>query len=190
MVYLLASGLLHMMPSGFVYVPEFISPDEEEGLLEKIQQLTFSDIKMHGVTARRRATHFGWTYDFLTYRVKPGPLIPEFLLGIRERLADLVEKEPESLVQALILEYPPGATIGWHRDAPAFGIVAALSLLAPCRLRLRRASDPGWKVNTVIEPRSAYALTGPARNQWQHSIPALKSLRYSITFRTLRGFES
>jgi DNA oxidative demethylase len=178
-----------MLPSGFIYASEFISTDEEKDLLQMIQKLTFSDIKMHGVIARRRATHYGWTYDFSTYRIEPGPPIPEFLLGVRRRLAELVQREPESLSQALVLEYPPGATIGWHRDAPAFGTVAALSLLSPCRLKLRCETDPGSAVNVAIEPRSAYALTGPARNQWQHSIPALKSLRYSITFRTIRDSE-
>ncbi len=32
----------------------------------------------------------------------------------------------------------------------------------------------------------AYVLTGSARFAWQHSIPPVSSLRYSITFRTLR----
>ncbi|HEX7256079.1 MAG TPA: hypothetical protein VF236_09155 [Gaiellaceae bacterium] len=41
-----------------------------------------------------------------------------------------------------------------------------------------------WEV--LLEPRSGYVLTGPARTSWQHSIPPTKELRYSITFRTLR----
>jgi hypothetical protein len=35
-----------------------------------------------------------------------------------------------------------------------------------------------------LEPRSAYRLAG-ARHDWQHSIPPMAELRYSITFRTL-----
>jgi alkylated DNA repair dioxygenase AlkB len=38
----------------------------------------------------------------------------------------------------------------------------------------------------VAEPRSAYLLRGPARDQWEHSIPPVDSLRYSITFRSFR----
>jgi alkylated DNA repair dioxygenase AlkB len=37
-----------------------------------------------------------------------------------------------------------------------------------------------------VAPRSGYVLAGPARTAWQHRVPPTKSLRYSITFRTLR----
>jgi alkylated DNA repair dioxygenase AlkB len=37
-----------------------------------------------------------------------------------------------------------------------------------------------------LEPRSGYLITGEARRDFEHSIPAVASLRYSITFRTLR----
>jgi hypothetical protein len=37
-----------------------------------------------------------------------------------------------------------------------------------------------------IEPRSAYFLSGPARWEWEHSIPPLEQLRYSLTFRNIR----
>jgi hypothetical protein len=29
-------------------------------------------------------------------------------------------------------------------------------------------------------------MRGPSRDQWEHSIPAVDELRYSITFRSLR----
>jgi hypothetical protein len=35
------------------------------------------------------------------------------------------------------------------------------------------------------EPRSAYLLRGLSRTEWQHSIPGLEALRYSITFRNV-----
>jgi len=41
-------------------------------------------------------------------------------------------------------------------------------------------------VTIVLEPRSLYVMTGEARWKWKHSIPPVKSLRYAITFRTLR----
>jgi preprotein translocase subunit SecA len=37
----------------------------------------------------------------------------------------------------------------------------------------------------MVEPCSAYLLSGLARTVWEHSIPALDQLRYSITLRTL-----
>jgi alkylated DNA repair dioxygenase AlkB len=38
-----------------------------------------------------------------------------------------------------------------------------------------------------VQPRSIYLLRGPARWEWQHSVSATRSLRYSITFRTRRA---
>ena len=89
--------------------------------------------------------------------------------------------------QALVTEYGPGAAIGWHRDRPEFGDVVGVSLASPCRFRMRRRKAAGWERHAfTAEPRSAYALQGPARREWEHSIPAVETLRYSVTFRTLR----
>ena len=37
-----------------------------------------------------------------------------------------------------------------------------------------------------LPPRAAYVLGGPARSVWEHRIPPVKELRYSLTFRSLR----
>jgi alkylated DNA repair dioxygenase AlkB len=106
---------------------------------------------------------------------------------VRGRLAAWAEVEADALVEALVTEYAAGAGIGWHRDAPMFGIVVAVSLVAGVRMRFRSVQDPsGPKIDMVLEPRSAYLLSGSARWQWQHHIPPVKELRYSVTFRTAR----
>ena len=38
----------------------------------------------------------------------------------------------------------------------------------------------------ALQPRSAYLMTGAVRSHYEHSIPPVDALRYSITFRTLR----
>jgi alkylated DNA repair dioxygenase AlkB len=38
-----------------------------------------------------------------------------------------------------------------------------------------------------LQPRSAYSMTGDARSRYEHHIPPVSALRYSITFRTLRS---
>jgi alkylated DNA repair dioxygenase AlkB len=82
----------------------------------------------------------------------------------------------------------PGAAIGWHRDKSVFEDVIALSFLAPCTLRLRRGHEEGWDRRSIeLLPRSAYLLRGPARRDWEHSIPPVGELRFSVTFRTLRA---
>ncbi len=175
------------LPEGFTYVPEFLSAAEERELVTHIQALEFGRVVMHGVEARRRVTHFGYGYAYETRAVQPGPAIPEWMVFARDRLGGRFGVEPASLLEALVTEYPPGAGIGWHRDAPAFGIVLAVSLAGACRMRFQRgAGEERVTAQCELAPRSAYALTGPARTQWQHSIPAARELRYSIPFRTLR----
>jgi alkylated DNA repair dioxygenase AlkB len=65
-----------------------------------------------------------------------------------------------------------------------FGDVIGLSLLSSCRFRLRRKTGTRWeRASLTVEPRSAYLMRGPSRTEWEHSIPGVESLRYSITFR-------
>jgi alkylated DNA repair dioxygenase AlkB len=91
------------------------------------------------------------------------------------------------LQQVLVTEYPLGAPIGWHKDRPEFGGVVGVSLLAPCILRFRRKIGSKWeRASLIAEPRSAYLLSGAARQDWQHSIPPVESLRYSVTFRSFK----
>jgi alkylated DNA repair protein (DNA oxidative demethylase) len=175
------------LPDGFRYEPEFISPAEESTLVQNIERLEFSPVIMHGVTAKRRVAHFGYLYGYETWRVTLGAPIPDWLHPLRDQAAAYLGIPPSELPEALVTAYPPGAGIGWHRDAPPFGVVVALSLLGSCRLRFQRGKGPE-RITAQIEVarRSVYALTGPSRTQWQHSIPATKALRYSVTFRTMR----
>jgi len=68
-----------------------------------------------------------------------------------------------------------------------FGNVVGMSLLSACTFRFRRKAGAAWERRSlVLEPRSAYVLQGEARTEWEHSIPPVPSLRYAITFRSLR----
>ena len=55
-----------------------------------------------------------------------------------------------------------------------------------CRLMLYLGPETRLS-SLIVEPRSAYLLRGPSRTEWEHSIPAVDALRYSITFRSLAG---
>jgi alkylated DNA repair dioxygenase AlkB len=177
-------------PEGLRHAEDFISRPEEADLLDRFASLAFREVKMRGVTARRRVIQYGWHYSFESFRTTEAAPIPEFLLPFRERAATVAELGPEQLSEALLTEYSPGATIGWHRDASPFGTVVGISLGAPCRFRFRRGQTGAWETwELSLRPRSIYVLAGPARTEWQHSIPAVKALRYSITFRTMRAKE-
>jgi alkylated DNA repair dioxygenase AlkB len=175
-------------PEGFVYQPDFLDTEQERRLLEIVSRLEYGEVRMHGVIARRRVLHYGYRYAYASFRIEPGPPLPEWLEPVRGRAAGAAGlASSEDLAEALVTEYPPGATIGWHRDAPAFGIVVAVSLGAACRFKFRRREgDVREIVELEVQPRSLYILDGPARTQWQHHIPPTKALRYSITFRTVR----
>jgi alkylated DNA repair dioxygenase AlkB len=180
------------LPEGFEYREAFLTADGERELLAAIEQVAFSAFEMRGVVARRRVAFFGMSY--MTPEAPPVPM-PEFLMPPRAQLAAWAGIPADDFVMALINEYPPGAPIGWHRDAPPYGVVAGLSLLSACRMRLRPYVSPhsnsaGRRVAThqlTLEPRSAYIMRGPARSEFEHSIPPVTSLRYSITFRTVRA---
>lgn len=175
-------------PEGFRYLADFLTSEEEAILLTHIERLPFAEIKMHGVVAKRRTVHFGWVYGYESWQLTPGPPIPDFLAPWCRRAAELMQTEVSHIEEVLVTEYVHGSGIGWHRDAPIFGAcVVGLSLLSPCRFRFQRTPAGQRETCTLtLEPRSAYVLSGPARFQWQHSIPVTKATRYSITFRTLR----
>jgi alkylated DNA repair dioxygenase AlkB len=175
------------MPEGFAYREEVISAEEERSFAERFALLPFAPFEFHGFLGRRRVVSFGWRYDYAGRRIRPSAQLPEFLLPLRERAAEIAGLAPESLQQVLVTEYAPGAPIGWHRDKPMFQDVVAISFLAPCLLRFRRRLGDAWERRSLdVLPRSAYVLRGAARMEWEHSIPPLSALRYSVTFRNLR----
>lgn len=173
-------------PEGFTYRAEFVTADEERALVDAIAALPFHEVRMRGQVARRRTVHFGWLYGYESSRIEPGPPIPDFLLPLRARCGELTGIEAEQFAEVLINEYPPGAGIGWHRDAPMFGTVVGVSLGLPCRFRFQRGKGAERQTRAILlDPRSAYVIDGAARWNWQHSIPAMAGLRYSVTFRDL-----
>jgi DNA oxidative demethylase len=175
-------------PEGLVYRPELVPRDVEADLLQAFDTLRFDPIVIRGHAARRTARHYGLDYDYEARTPTPGEPVSDWLLPARAIAADFAGFEPDELVEILVQRYPPGSTIGWHRDAPAFGTVIGLSLGGSSRLRFRRGTGDARRVFEVpLEPRSGYVLAGKARTSWQHSIPPTKELRYSITFRTLRS---
>lgn len=173
-------------PEGFRYQADVLPPDEERQLVEHIGKLPLKEFEFHGYVGKRRVISYGWHYDFTDRKLYEADPIPAFLHSVRDRAAAFAGIAPGELSHALVTEYSAGATIGWHRDKGVFDDVIGVSLLSPCVFRLRRKAGAKWeRYSLTAEPRSAYLLRGPSRTEWEHSIPAVDSLRYSITFRTL-----
>ena len=192
MVSFLTSGTLFPidnLPEGLLYQPDFLSEAEEANLMNIFRELPFQAFDFHGYTARRRVLEFGLEYDFTTRRATPTQSFPEFLSPVRERAAQFAGISAAALVEGMVTEYSPGAPIGWHRDAPQFGTIIGISLASTSRMRFKPYKAEGKPVALTLERRSIYLMRGPARWKFQHSIPPVKELRYSITFRTLRSRE-
>jgi alkylated DNA repair dioxygenase AlkB len=170
-------GTADALPEGMRYAAEFITREEEAALLGTIGELPFTEAKHREFTARRRIMLYG-------------PGVPDFLLPLRAKIAAWIGVPADEFRQALINEYRPGTPLGWHRDAPEYGVVGGVSLGAEGLMRLRpypprRGRNPDV-ISLTLEPRSAYVFRTAVRWSWQHSIPPTRALRYSVTFRTGR----
>jgi len=177
---------------GLLYQPSFLAPSEESELLERLRELPFEPARYKGYRARRHTVVYGRHYDFDRGESTPAPPVPPLLHPLRARIAALAQLPAEQFSQALVSEYRPGSPLGWHRDAPAFELIAGVSLRASAELRFRpyppTRAAPVFSL--IVEPRSLYLMRAAARWRWQHSVVAVKALRYSITFRTLRDESS
>src|SRR5437660_1423883 len=154
------------LPEGLLYEPEFLSREEETELLRIFSQLEFQAFDFHGYTAKRRVLEFGLEYDFTTREATPAQSFPEFLVAIRERAAAFAGLPVASLVEGMVSEYPPGAPIGWHRDAPQFGTI----------IGMRPSGSPclGWRVLRRSYPVAAI-IVGMERKK-ENSSAALRDM--------------
>lgn len=173
---------------GYAYEPGFLARADEETLLGEIERLPLAQAQYKGFLANRRTFSYGGSYDFSAQRLQTGEPIASFLQPLRAKAAAWAACSADDLTHALIAQYPPGSQLGWHRDVPDFDLVIGISLAGPCRMRFRRY-PPGSREKAIaldVAPRSIYRLQSEARWDWQHCVPPVPGLRYSITFRALR----
>ncbi len=182
-----------LLPQGLRVVPDFVSQKAAQRLLDLIDASDWrADLK-------RRVQHYGWRYDYRERRVtndmRLGPL-PDWLLPAAETVGDLAEfnQRPD---QVIINEYLPGQGISAHVDCVACigPAIASLSLGGEVEMVFRKRAT--WERRSVIlEPANLLILSGEARYEWTHEIPARKSdviegarqprnRRVSLTFRTM-----
>lgn len=179
------------LPQGLTYQPDFLTRAEEDALVAAITPLPLREAKFREYFAKRRVAHFhregmapageGGDADSST----SGPL-PPFLAALREKVAAHLSLPARDFVHALVSEYRPGTTIGWHRDKPAYGIVVGISIAACGQMRYRpyAAQDARHTLTLDLAPRSLYVMRDAIRWEWQHSMLPTRMLRYSITLRT------
>ena len=177
-----------LLPEGYLYVPDFISETEEAELLALISTLQLQKFVFQGFEAKRNYASFGMDYNFDHNTIRQGQPIPDGFVPLIEKVRQYLHLEKE-IAELLVLEYPVGAVINWHRDAPPFDIIVGISLLSDCLFKLRpqEKSKRTRKaiVTLPIKRRSLYLMQGAARSDWQHSTAPATAHRYSVTLRTL-----
>jgi hypothetical protein len=152
------------MPAGFRYAGDLIDAAEEARLVAAFAALPFKEFEFHGFLGKRRVVSFGHRYDFNGGGLKQAEPMPAFLLPLRALAAAFAGLAPDRLAHALITEYSPGTSIGWHRDRPNYDDVIGVSLLSPCTFRMRRRRGAAWeRASLRLDPRSIYLMRGPAR---------------------------
>ena len=179
-----------LVPEGFRYEEDIISEADEAALAKSLATLDLKRFEFHGHLGNRRVTSFGLRYDYARRAVKVTDGFPAFVADLRNKVAKFAGRKVDEFQQGGVNEYPPGAGIGWHKDKPQFGVIVGVSLLATATMRFRRAEGTGWiRASQRLAPRSIYILEGEARTAWEHSVPPVDALRYSLTFRTVaEGF--
>jgi alkylated DNA repair dioxygenase AlkB len=176
-----------LIPAGFKYSADIIDAQAESALVTEIQALEFAPYEFRGMQARRRVVSYGMRLGYQTRQFEQAAPIPAFLRDLQTKAAAFAGVAQDDFKQVLVSEYTPGTPIGWHKDRPVYDLVVGVSLLSAAMFRFRLPTRQGWiRQFQPLEPRSIYLLSGAARAQWQHSIPAVPALRYSITFRSLR----
>jgi alkylated DNA repair dioxygenase AlkB len=172
-------------PEGLRYAEEFVSPTAEKTLIGHLAALPLQPFQFGQYEGKRRVASFGFRYDYTVRRFEEADPIPEWLGPIIEKV-EAFGGRGTRIGQVLFTEYDVGVGIGWHRDKLHFDRVFGLSLGSACKFRFRRAASTKWERFTLeARPRSIYMMSGPSREVWEHSIPAVEAQRYSITFRTM-----
>ncbi|HCM83634.1 MAG TPA: alpha-ketoglutarate-dependent dioxygenase AlkB [Rhodospirillaceae bacterium] len=179
--------------SGLKYIPDYISAEQHDALITQI------DAQLWNNELKRRVQHYGYRYDYKARMVHDtsylGPL-PDWLASFARRLyADGIF--PNFPDQVIVNEYEPGQGISAHIDCtPCFGdTIASLSLGSSCVMQLTHPAS-SQREDISLYPRSLIILSGNARYQWTHAIPARKSdtingikhprtRRVSLTFRMM-----
>jgi hypothetical protein len=151
--------------------PDSSTPAEERALAGGSPPCPSSRSSFTASPATAAPSRSAWHYAFDGSGLRRGRADPGWLQPLRERAAALAGGEAEAFVHALVIEYAPGAGIGWHRDRPVFGDVVGISLLAPAPLRFRRKG--GGEMGALQPHRRAplrlsAARRGAARMGAQH----------------------
>ncbi|MEQ8675983.1 MAG: alpha-ketoglutarate-dependent dioxygenase AlkB [Aggregatilineales bacterium] len=179
--------------NGLRLIGGYVSRNEEKRLLETIDaQSWMTDMK-------RRVQHYGYRYDYKARRIDESMHIgalPDWAktLSLRLLCDGFISKLPD---QVIINDYQPGQGISPHVDCvPCFeDTVLSLTLGSGCVMTFDHLHSSAHTFR-YLNARSLLIISGDARYDWKHGIPARKTdalngfkitraRRVSITFRSV-----
>lgn len=184
---------------GLIYVPDFITEDEETAFVQGIEAKEWDPdlkrrVQQYGYRFHHESQHIKlWTFKDGNKLPAADP-IPAFLHPVMQRMVDAgyYSRTPE---QTIINEYLPGQGIHPHIDKTHCfeEVVASISLLSPCVMDFRHTRTFEKKA-VLLPPRALLILTGESRYDWTHGIESketdtfngkefARQRRISVTFR-------
>src|SRR6476620_9571465 len=157
-------------PDGFYYKEEFITEEEEAGLIQLFNVYKPETFIFHSYEAKRKTISFGYDYSFNTAELLKGKPIPSEFDFLIDKVSTSFEIKRNDIAELLLIEYPPGSVINWHRDAPPFDVIVGVSLNADCIFRLRPYKKELQGRNNIVsinvKRRSVYILKNSVRTEW------------------------
>ncbi|GAM39166.1 hypothetical protein TCE0_034r10487 [Talaromyces pinophilus] len=169
------------LPENAYYIPNFITVDEEERILKKINSVPIP--RWTQLSHRRLQTWPSALNKSNTLLAAPLPdWLHEPIISRFKELGCFSDAPHKAPNHVLINEYCPGQGIMPHEDGPAYyPLVATISLAAPIVLDLyekkvetdtvdAEKEDTGPKYRILQEPRSLLITTGSLYTQYLHGI--------------------
>ena len=178
-----------MSVPGLRYVAGYLDGDAQTRLLAVVDSQPWQH------AGGRSVQIYGYSYHHLKGGIYRLGDLPAWALDVAARLQQ-DGLMPYLADQVIVNAYEPGAGISAHVDLSAFDdTIAAISLGSTCVMQFAEKIS-GREEELLVEPGSALVLSGEARHQWTHAIPArgldlwqdrdlVRGRRVSLTFRRM-----
>ncbi|KAM4796108.1 tRNA (carboxymethyluridine(34)-5-O)-methyltransferase ALKBH8 [Rhinophrynus dorsalis] len=162
-------------PPGLVIVKDFVSPEEEQAMLECIDWET--DHSSQKSLKHRRVKHYGYEFRYDNNNVdKDQPLpggLPDFCTAALAKCFQqgLIKHKPDQLT---INQYEPGQGIPPHIDTHSAFEDEILSLSLGAEIVMDFKHPNGCSVPVMLPQRSLLIMSGESRYLWTHGITPRK----------------
>src|ERR1051325_6498627 len=107
-------------PAALQYEPNFISEDEERGLIARFAEVPFAPFQFGAFEGKRRVAYYGFRYDFSQQRLHEAEPTPNWITPLARRVERFASLPEGEIQHVLFTEYEEGVGIGWHRDKKQF----------------------------------------------------------------------